>query len=63
MTDTKGNKAGFIERTLSGIERVGNKLPDPAMLFLLSMFIVWALSWFLSDVAFTLIDPRTQVLT
>jgi aminobenzoyl-glutamate transport protein len=60
MTETKENKAGFIERTLSGIERVGNKLPDPAMLFLLSMFIVWALSWFLSDVAFTLIDPRTQ---
>ena len=60
MTETKENKAGFIERTLNGIEMVGNKLPDPAMLFLLSMFIVWTLSWFLSDVAFTLIDPRTQ---
>ena len=60
MTETKENKAGFIERTLNGIEMVGNKLPDPAMLFLLSMFIVWTLSWFLSDVAFALIDPRTQ---
>ena len=39
MTDTKGKKAGFIERTLSGIESVGNKLPDPAMLFLLSMLL------------------------
>jgi len=60
MAETRETKAGFIERTLSGIERVGNKLPDPAMLFLLSMFIVWILSWLLSDVAFTLINPRTQ---
>jgi aminobenzoyl-glutamate transport protein len=54
------NKAGFIERALSGIERVGNKLPDPAMLFLLSMFIVWILSWLLTGVEFEAIDPRTQ---
>jgi len=61
MTDIKEKKAGFIERTLSGIERVGNKLPDPAMLFLLCMIAVWILSWLLSDVTFTLVNPDTKV--
>ncbi len=44
---------------LGGIETIGNKLPDPAMLFLISLFIVWILSALLSGVAFTDIDPRT----
>lgn len=58
--EAKEPERGFVGRALSGLERVGNKLPDPAMLFLLSMFIVWILSWLLADVRFTSIDPRTQ---
>lgn len=54
MTDT------FVTRALDKIERVGNKLPDPAVIFLISMLIVWVLSALLADVSFSTIDPRTQ---
>jgi len=50
---------GAIARFLDTVERVGNRLPDPAMLFLLLMLAVWALSWALSGVDFQAIDPRT----
>ena len=52
-------KPSLINRLLSGIETVGNKLPDPAMLFLVSLFIVWGLSALLSGVSFADLDPRT----
>jgi len=45
---------------LSTVERVGNKLPDPAVLFIALLFIVWVLSWLLSYVAFEVIDPRSN---
>ena len=54
-----GHNSGFIHRALGGIEAVGNKLPDPAMLFLISLFIVWVLSALLAPIAFPDIDPRT----
>jgi aminobenzoyl-glutamate transport protein len=44
---------------LAAVERVGNKLPDPAMLFVGLLFIVWLLSWLLSYLSFDVIDPRT----
>jgi len=52
-------QADLVNRLLSGIEVVGNKLPDPAMLFLISLFVVWVLSALLAPVSFTDIDPRT----
>lgn len=51
---------GMLGKALDGIERVGNKLPDPAMLFLILMFAVWGLSALLSGVSFDAIDPRTD---
>ncbi|MDH5455436.1 MAG: AbgT family transporter [Gammaproteobacteria bacterium] len=45
---------------LGTVERVGNKLPDPAVLFIALLFIVWILSWLLSYFTFSYIDPRTQ---
>ena len=33
---------------LGTVERIGNKLPDPAVLFIALLFIVWVLSWLLS---------------
>ena len=45
---------------LGTVERVGNKLPDPAVLFIALLFIVWVLSWLLSYVAFEVIDPRSN---
>ena len=49
---------GFVDRALDIIERLGNKLPDPAALFLLLLFVVWILSALLSSVSFAEIDPR-----
>ncbi len=50
---------GLINRLLNGIERVGNKLPDPAILFVILLFAVWVLSALLAPLTFTDIDPRT----
>ena len=44
---------------LGTVERVGNKLPDPAVLFIALLFIVWVLSWALSYLSFDVIDPRS----
>jgi len=60
MTDTTSpsptaTPGGF----LGAVERIGNKIPDPAMLFVALLFVVWVLSWLLSYVDFSVIDPRT----
>ena len=57
--NAEANNGGFINRAMKTIEVVGNKLPDPAMLFLISMIVVWILSWLLSPVEFAEINPRT----
>jgi len=49
----------WATRALDKIERVGNKLPDPAVIFLISLVIVWVLSALLSNLSFDAIDPRT----
>ncbi len=46
-------------RMLGVVERVGNKLPDPTVLFIALLFIVWLLSWLLSYVTFSVVDPRS----
>jgi aminobenzoyl-glutamate transport protein len=46
-------------RFLDWIERVGNRLPDPAFLFLGALVLTWAASALLAPVAFTEIDPRS----
>jgi len=53
------DKPRLIDRFLNAIEVVGNKLPDPAVLFVISLFIVWGVSWVLSGIAFVEIDPRS----
>lgn len=52
-------KRGLVTRMLDTVERLGNKLPDPAVLFLLLMLVVWAFSAWFSTMTFTEIDPRT----
>ncbi len=54
-----GNEGGWLNRALNFIEVVGNRLPDPAMLFLLLMIVVWILSWLLSGVQFGAQHPST----
>ncbi|MDA8018548.1 MAG: AbgT family transporter [Thermoanaerobaculia bacterium] len=51
--------SGAVERFLSWIERVGNKLPDPAILFVILMLVTWVLSAVLAPVQFEEIHPAT----
>ncbi len=54
-----GAPRGALTRFLDGVERIGNKLPDPAVLFLILMLAVWAVSALLANVSFSEIDPRS----
>lgn len=44
---------------LGAVERIGNRLPDPAVLFIYLLVIVWLLSWLMSYLQFDLLDPRS----
>ena len=50
---------GLVTRLLDGVERIGNKLPDPAVLFLLLMLLVWVVSAWMSTMSFAELDPRS----
>ncbi len=50
---------GRLNRILDWIERVGNRLPDPAILFLIFLLLTWAFSALLAGVEFDVVDPRT----
>ncbi|MCC5938306.1 MAG: AbgT family transporter [Lunatimonas sp.] len=52
-------KITLLDRFLNLVERVGNKLPDPAILFLVLMLVVWVMSALLAPIDFGEIDPRT----
>ncbi|MDH5344747.1 MAG: AbgT family transporter, partial [Gammaproteobacteria bacterium] len=63
MSEEKENGAPVREnlanRMLASVERVGNRLPDPTVLFIALLVIVWLLSWLLSYLTFEVIDPRS----
>ncbi len=44
---------GFVYRALAWVERVGNKLPDPAMLFVIALGLVWLFSLILAGYEFS----------
>ena len=52
-------KRGWITRSLDLVERLGNKLPDPAVLFLILMLVTWAVSALMSNMQFAELDPRS----
>jgi len=52
-------KKGIVNKLLDFIERAGNKLPDPAILFFLLMLVIWGLSAIFSNISFSEIDPST----
>ena len=52
-------KPSGMDRFLNAIERVGNKIPDPAILFFWALILTWVTSALLSNVTFDLINPRT----
>lgn len=59
MSESSQNKKGFVTRMLNVIETVGNKLPDPAILFFISLVLVWVISAFMAPIEFSDINPRT----
>lgn len=48
-----------MRNLLNAVERIGNRLPDPAVLFIALLFIVWGLSFVLSWFDYGLVDPRS----
>ena len=50
-----GKKGGGspIDGFLNTIERLGNKLPDPAVLFVWALFATWLLSWAMSGTEYS----------
>ncbi|MCB1706381.1 MAG: AbgT family transporter [Halioglobus sp.] len=59
MNNTDPARLSFTQRSLAAVERTGNKLPDPAVLFIALLVIVWVLSLALSFIDFGTTDPRT----
>jgi aminobenzoyl-glutamate transport protein len=57
---TNGEKrTGLLGRLLDWIEIVGNKLPDPAVLFLILLLVTWVVSALLAPVQFADAHPTT----
>ncbi|MFN0129379.1 MAG: AbgT family transporter [Verrucomicrobiales bacterium] len=65
-TQTTGAPEGFMKRMLDVVEKVGNKVPHPALIFLFLMVIVIVLSHILhmagASVTQQTIDPATDTL-
>ncbi|MBX3640484.1 MAG: AbgT family transporter [Nitrosomonas sp.] len=59
MPEEHTTKTTLTTRILASVERIGNRLPDPAVLFIVLLFAVWGLSWLLSYVTFDVVDPRS----
>ncbi|KIL49839.1 AbgT family transporter [Jeotgalibacillus soli] len=58
--DSEKQKSKGLMKVLSGIEKYGNKLPDPFMLFVyLSVFVI-LLSWFISSLGVSVVHPQTE---
>ena len=53
------NSNSWVTRALDSVERVGNRLPDPAIIFLICLVVVWIMSAIMSNFSFDAIDPRT----
>jgi aminobenzoyl-glutamate transport protein len=56
---SRAAKPALLDRFLTLVEVLGNKLPDPAILFLIALFITWVFSAVLAPLPFAEIDPRS----
>ena len=52
-------KTGIVERVLSGIERAGNKMPDPVMIFIILIVLIILASWILSAMGVEVVNPAS----
>ncbi|MDH3626094.1 MAG: AbgT family transporter [Acidobacteriota bacterium] len=53
------NNKGFVARFLNGVEVAGNKLPDPAILFVILLVLTWIASAILAPIQFNEVHPAT----
>jgi aminobenzoyl-glutamate transport protein len=60
MSSEKKNAKSLIDKFLSLVENVGNKLPHPTALFALFAFGVVILSWFVSLFDLQVIHPERE---
>ena len=64
MTDASAAPKTFMQKVLDGVERVGNKVPHPAVIFVILMGIVIVLSHILylmgASVSYEVINPDTH---
>jgi aminobenzoyl-glutamate transport protein len=59
MNNPPTAESGLSQRLLAHVERIGNRLPDPAVLFIALLGVVFLLSWLLSYGSYGAIDPRS----
>ncbi len=59
MPSAQSSQSGALNRFLNIVERAGNRLPDPAIMFLYATLMVWVASLAFSMMSFDLINPRT----
>jgi aminobenzoyl-glutamate transport protein len=57
----QAERRNLTQRFLDKLEYAGNKLPDPAMIFVWALALTWIASVLLAPVQFSEIDPRTMV--
>ncbi len=51
--------SSVLIRLLDAVERLGNRLPDPALLFFVLLLVVWGCSALFAQFAYDLVDPRS----
>ncbi len=59
LPDQANQSKGILALALDWLEKAGNRLPDPAVLFLIGMLVIWVLSKWLSGMTFTEVNPKT----
>lgn len=62
MPDQKTSGPKLMDRFLSAVERVGNKLPEPTLLFLYGTALVWVLSALFSMMGVAMEHPTTGTI-
>jgi aminobenzoyl-glutamate transport protein len=55
-------KQSFVNRFLGTVERVGNKLPDPAVLFFYLIIVVWVCSLIFSKIGVSVVDMKGDTI-
>ncbi|MCX7422497.1 MAG: AbgT family transporter, partial [Planctomycetia bacterium] len=58
--ENRNARSNPTQRLLDVVEWLGNKLPDPAFLFLFALLITWGVSAYLAPIEFTELNPSTK---